>query len=215
MTYLHLKITGAQAMHGRLPGEEFYVRCDGSERPVNSLWAKRLSEEAQHNGGYVSVIDRVSSLPTGARAIDDPVGEAPRVHAATQPQQAQHSMPNGDEIEQRILAAVARALAGIRAEALRAAQAEIANALKKITADSNAMRTNMALIADAWRVRATLPPGWQPGMPVDVLAPPLIEAYASMHHSGDVALAAMSITEADDQWQIDAASMMRARASAS
>lgn len=191
MTYLHLKITGTQPMHGRLPGEEFYVMCDGSERPVNALWAKRLAEEQQHNSGFVSVVGTVASLP----------GDAP-------PELPQAQGDTIEATEQRILTAVARAVAGIRAEIVRTTTTEIASANKRFAKSIDDLRTQLALVSDAWRVRATLPPDWHHGMPIDVVPPPMIEAYAANHHGGDVAAAAMALTEADDRWQIDAASRL-------
>lgn len=161
--YLKLKITGKLPVHNRLPGEEFFVRADDAARPANSLWAKRVAEEAQHGEGYVTVIERVDALPVGETAIDEPAQAAAMPPVAARPPLA----PVADTgMETRIMEAVARALAGIRAEVGRIQAPSIdtkpltdhlkievdraAQRCAQVVADE---RIHMALISDAWRVR--------------------------------------------------------------
>jgi hypothetical protein len=233
--FLRLRITGAFPLHGRYPGEEFYVRCDGSERPVNALWSKRLADEAIHRTGFVSVLGRVVALPAGASAVDDAAEPSnidtpppTPVPAPIQPPSTPATPSEGtDQIERRILASVVRLLADHRSEVMRAVTAEISksvtshvnaavnasvnDAVRQLSADVQELNLKMALTADAWRVRINLPPNWHSGAHVDISAPPLIQAYADLHHAGNVGDAAMALTDADDKWQSGTADQMRLR----
>lgn len=216
--YLKLKITGNQALHGRLPGEDFFVRADDATgKPINTMWAKRLAEEEQHHSGFVSVLEHMGILPNGERAID----ETP---AALPPMGARPPLPSSQDMENRVMDAVARALAGIRSEIARLPvttgtpdlkplmdhiKIEVERAAQRCAQFVMDERQHTALVADAWRVRMTLPPAWKTGDPVTVQPPPLIDAYAVRNHSGDVGAAAMELTEADLKWQQDQADAMR------
>jgi hypothetical protein len=207
--HLKLKITGPHVMHGRLPGEEFYVRAnDTNGMPINSLWAKRLAEESQHGGNYVSVLERVDALPTGTQSLDDTAVPPP---PAT----------NYSELERRLMEAVARALSGIRSEIGRIPKTvdsrsisdlirtEIARATQHLSSQLSNERLHAILVSDAYRVRMSLPPGWHTGSHIDISASPLIESYAARHHNGDVGAAAITLTDEDMRWQQEAADKMR------
>lgn len=236
--YLQLKITGSTPLHNRLPGEEFYLRCDANGSPINSLWAKRINEERNQGVGAIQVLNLVDRLPDGEAAAEDAGASVPpprRMESRTVP----FRIVGQDEAagsEERIMASLARALAGVRAEIERLRQAA-PSATQKFDFDS--MQSNLMalikpqldmirmegqkaaqatiqqvlnekieniLINDAWRVRMSLPPDWQPGMQVSFAEiPPIIQAHAARYFEGDVGAAAMHITEGDLEWQRKAA----------
>jgi hypothetical protein len=202
---IEITITGDRELHGRLPGEEFIVEADENGRPVEHLWRKRVDEEARHGGGYIEIV--------GA-SDDAPSPPIPQIAPGASAQELA-------DLEQRIMAALARALSGIRAEFKRISTGPDASAvaammrteLERVTNRVQAMvteeRTNAALVADAWRVRMAMPPDWRSGMPLQIDPPALIEAYAARHTGGDVGAAALEITDSDLQWQREAADHMR------
>jgi hypothetical protein len=53
---LRLRISGPTAVHGRKPGDEFEVACDGAGVPLQQEWRKRLADEARHAIGAVTVV---------------------------------------------------------------------------------------------------------------------------------------------------------------
>jgi hypothetical protein len=225
--YLHLKITGNIPLHGKLPGEEFWIRVGDDGRSSNRLWGKRLEEERLHAPGAVAIMAQAEALPQGETALDDvPGAPAP---AQTLPPRLGLGDPG---LEDRLMTAVAKALAGIRAEISRSApsgkvdlsafdqklqgaisqvRVEFARAhqlVLKAVADN---QVRVALINDAWRVRMAMPPGWQPGDAFEITnPPPLIMAEAERKYHSDLGLAAMTLTEEDLNWQYTEAEAIRA-----
>lgn len=228
--YLHLKITGSMPLHGKLPGEEFWIRVGDDGRSSNRLWGKRLEEERQHAPGAVAILATADALPNGETALDDAPAASPP------PQTLPPRFGGGDPgLEDRLLTAVAKALAGIRAEIARMApsgEVDLSSFDRKLTGIISQVRTEfartqqltlkavadnqvrVAMVNDAWRVRMAMPPDWQAGEPVAITnPPPLIVAEAERKFKGDLGLAAMTLTEEDLQWQFTEAEAIRSSTS--
>ena len=211
MPYYLLKITGPHLMHGKLPGEEFYVRVGDTGAPTNPLWAKRLADEQRDRIGALTIVGTVDELPSGFAAVGE--AEAPAAPHALPPRG-----PNTDALKTEILESVARALAGIRKEIpapidtgdlMARVKQEIDKSTAAAARSLNEERVRVALINDAWRVRMNLPTDWKVGDHVNFLSPPVIEAYAARHHNGDIGDAAMVLTKQDEEWQEKAGEALR------